>query len=131
MPVKVTTAPMPVWRAAKALASAPRSNGASCTRISITSASGHWRKERHLARTGEGCVEIPQLLIDRNAQRREVGEGHRIPILALAQLLDKVHHRCRRAVHPVLGVADAFAHPCEIKHIHQCSSFRCGTDFRR
>src|SRR6056297_1707823 len=134
IPVNVTTAPIPVCRAAKALASVPRSNGSSCTRISMGSAPCHRRKEGHFARTCKRGIEIGQFLVDSHAQRIQTGKGHGITFLAPAQFLNQLADGGRGAVHGVLGVTDPFPDPCEIKHIHCvnpsdtapiCESSRC------
>src|SRR5574340_1721685 len=66
-PTKLATAPTRGLPRVSAAISAPTSKSSCCTRT-LTSASGHRRKERHFIAVADGMVGVRHFLIDRHAQ---------------------------------------------------------------
>src|SRR5262249_39554028 len=100
--------------------SAPMSKSSRCTRTA-NSASRDRRKQRNLARAGNGCGRMHVLLVDGGAH--DAGPAERLGVLRAAALepADPVGDRrkARRQVDDFLGLADLLAHPCEIEKPHR------------
>src|SRR3954469_16748375 len=119
MPVKVATAPISARPCVSRAISALMSKSSRWMRT-VTLAPRHRRGECDLARAGDLRVRLHVVAVDRGANDVRVLERVIILLAPLLEPRDELADRThvRRRIDLFLGLADAFAHPGEVKKFH-------------
>src|SRR3954467_6761522 len=92
--------------------------------VMANSAAGHRREKSDLARARDRCVRLDMRVVDRGADYLRLLERVGIRLTAAGQpgdqLIDRAHRG--RRLDGLLRLADPFAHPGEVLHLHPSSS---------
>src|ERR1700730_745855 len=151
MPEKLTTAPMSVRSFVSAAISRATSKSVSWIRIvtgaviAITGflfdafssrepvstslenallAAGHRREKRDLAGAGNRSIRLDMGVVDRGADHPRCLKSVGVSFITLGEPSDQFAHGAHagRRLNQLFGLADPFAHPGEIFHLHPSSS---------
>src|SRR4051794_6174318 len=90
-PTKAATPPISLRPAVMRANSAPMSKSAACTRI--ISAARHRREEGDLVARCQALIELGEILVDRHADRLEIGQRLGMAAAAPAQQGHEILHR--------------------------------------
>src|SRR5215467_4428322 len=122
IPVKVTTAPTSVRPRVSRAVSAAASKSAVCSRMvaGIALSSSHGREERDLRGARQRGAGLDVGAVDGGADNLRIFKCKRVFFAAPGKPVHEVRHRrnAGRRLHKFLALADAFAHPGEIKKLH-------------
>src|ERR1700681_3009367 len=123
-PTKLAIPPMRRLPVPSAASSPPTSNASRWTRIIARSAAGDRREQRYLVPRSDRMIEADIILVDGNADHREIGEGAGKTGAAGAQPIEQGGNRADtwRQVDPFLGDADPGPQPSEIQQRHGITS---------